>query len=120
MPSRWKDYLLGVGVGLAIVLVLSLLGWVAEAYAGTTSQTAFSRCGETHLTVRNNTEHSVHVIMFGRYGYLEAQESAVFWTDKEVTVDRVTRRHGWQTYHTSITSAFTTEERECTLEWSTL
>lgn len=96
-----------------MLLVLMLL-------AGTTSQRAFERCGETHLTVRNNLTEPIEVIMFGRYEYLLAGESTVFWTNEEVEADRVTRRRIGQHYHTSVTSAFEVEQRECTQEWAVL
>ena len=89
-------------------------------FLGTTSQEAFSRCGETHLTVRNNTAEPVHAIMFGEYRLIEPSGSVVFWTDEPVAVDRVTRRREGQVYHTSVTSRFSTEERPCILEWATL
>ena len=101
-----------------LVALASLL--LSVSSSGTTSQTAFERCGETHLTVTNNTSDWVDVIMFGRYQALPPYESAVFWTDETVTVDRVTRRRPGQVYHTSVTSAFGIEARGCTFEWATL
>jgi len=101
-----------------LVALASLL--LSVSSSGTTSQTAFERCGETHLTVTNNTSDWVDVIMFGEYQALPPYASCVFWTDEPVTVDRVTRRRPGQVYHTSITSVFTTETRACTFEWATL
>ena len=100
-----------------------MIAAVAVAVAlffGSTTQAAFERCGETHLTVANDTVETVWVKMFGSYAQLEPGESAVFWTDKPVTVDRVTRKRRGQVYHTSVTSVFVTELRACTFEWATL
>lgn len=89
-------------------------------FLGTTSQVAFERCGETHLTVANDTVETVWVKMFGGYARLEPGESAVFWTNEPVDVDRVTRKREGQMYHTSVTAVFVTERRVCTFEWATL
>lgn len=88
--------------------------------SGTTSQTAFERCGETHLSVTNNTNGWVDVIMFGQYQALPSEGVAVFWTDEVVEADRVVRRRAGQVYHTSVTSVFDVEQRECTYLWATL
>ena len=88
--------------------------------SGTTSQTAFERCNETHLTVTNNTTDWVDSIMFGQYDALPPEGTVVFWTNEPVTVDRVMRRGPGQRYHTSITSSFSVEQRECTALWATL
>jgi len=88
--------------------------------SGTTSQTAFERCGETHLTVTNNTDDWVDGLMFGQYEAIAPKGTAVFWTNEPVTVDRVMRRGPGQRYHTSITSVFTVEQRACTFVWATL
>lgn len=101
---------------LTILAMLLLFG----SQSGTTSQTAFERCGETHLTVSNNTTDWVDVIMFGDYGALPPEGSTVFWTNEPVTVDRVMRRRPGQAYHTSVTSVFGVEQRECTAAWATL
>lgn len=98
------------------MLVLSLL----LAFVGTTSQTAFERCGETHLTVRNNTSEWVEVVMFNDYKSIAPGEFTVFFTTEDVSVNRVTRRKLNQVYHTSITSEFSIEQRECTYEWASL
>ena len=95
--------------------LLPLLSWL-----GTTSQTAFERCNETHLTVTNNTADWVEAIMFGQYRSIPAGDFAVFWTDEPVTVDRVVRRGPGQEYHDSVTSVFSVEQRECTFLWATL
>ena len=121
MRERWSNYGAGIRLALAIVLVLALLGLaVDKAAAGTTSQSAFERCGKTHLTVRNNSSEPVDVIMFGKYAHLAVNGTQVFWTDEDVVVDRVTRRRSGQAYHTSTTSVFGTEQRACTSEWATL
>jgi hypothetical protein len=97
----------------AVVLAVAM-------FFGTTSQVAFERCGETHLTVANDTTETVWVKMFGRYARLEPGEFTVFWTNEPVEVDRVTRKRAGQVYHTSITSVFVIERRPCTFEWATL
>lgn len=89
-------------------------------FFGSTTQTAFERCGETHLTVANDTVETVWVKMFGAYARLEPGEFTVFWTDQPVEVDRVTRKRRGQEFHTSVTSIFVTEQRACTFEWATL
>ena len=99
--------------GLSALLALNLL-------LGTTSQTAFERCGETHLTVTNNTSVWVESIMFGEYRAIPPGEFAVFWTDEPVETDRVVRRRPGQKYHASVTSVFWVEQRECTVLWATL
>lgn len=101
-----------------LTLVALLLAFSNSS--GTTSQTAFERCGETHLTVTNNTSGWVEVIMFGEYQALPFEGVAVFWTDEVVEVDRVVRRRSDQVYHTSVTSVFEVEPRECTALWATL
>ncbi len=88
--------------------------------SGTTSQTAFERCDETHLTVTNNTADWVDAIMFGQYDAIPPEGSVVFWTNEPVAVDRVMRRGPGQRYHTSITSVFMVDERACTFLWATL
>lgn len=95
--------------------LLALITW-----AGTTSQAAFERCNETHLTVTNNTTEWVEAIMFGQYHSIAGGAKAVFWTDDPVTVDRVVRRGPGQEYHSSVTSVFFVEHRECTFLWATL
>lgn len=108
--SRWLE-----AMTVLVAALLALASW-----SGTTSQTAFERCGETHLTVTNNTSDWVEVLMFGDYRSIPAGGSAVFWTNEPVTVDRVVRRRPGQQYHDSVTSAFSTERRECTFAWATL
>ncbi len=100
-----------------LTLLVALLAFSTSS--GTTSQTAFERCNETHLTVTNNTTDWVDVIMFGEYGAIRPEGRVVFWTDEPVTVDRVVRRRPGQVYHTSITSSFSVEQRECTALWAT-
>ncbi len=101
-----------------LTLFVALLAFSTSS--GTTSQTAFERCNETHLTVTNNTTDWVDAIMFGKYDALPPEGTVVFWTNEPVTVDRVMRRGPGQMYHTSVTSAFSVEQRECTALWATL
>lgn len=101
-------------------VLLAVVALLLSTSSGTTSQTAFERCGETHLTVVNNTSDWVDVIMFEQYQALPPLGSAVFWTDEPVIEDRVMRRRPGQVYHTSITSVFAVQQRACTAEWATL
>jgi len=103
---------------LTLALLLSLP--LPAGAQGSTSQHAFERCGETHLSVTNNTTGYLDVVMFGQYERLASRDTVVFWTDQPVTAQAVTRRRDGQRYHTSVTSRFTVEQRECTSLWATL